>query len=266
MSDFILNYTAQEYEFTLNYEGDTFGLVTQLNVVSGGAVDSVNGQTGVVELFQKDIQGIAKDDLSVSGDINIDFDDFDVKALILFGDANISQVNMTNLPEVGFSKEVDLSVFPLGNDLIFSFTSFNYFFGKIDPNENNQIKIIVSNTTNFGLVFTIIIINNNLKGKAIYNASLSGTITPDLNAFDSYYGILTGNTTIGFLSNSPVIGETVVKTLEWKSTAGETLTFPSSWNIFGEYDNSGVLNVITLNISNYPTVGLKVNTFINQPS
>src|SRR5690606_20824101 len=64
-------------------------------------------------------------------------------------------------------------------------------------------------------------------GKSLYNATTTGTVNLDCATFDSWYRILTGNTDFTF-TNTPVSGETFVKTLEIITTAGETLDFSTA--------------------------------------
>jgi len=101
-------------------------------------------------------------------------------------------------------------------------------------------------------------------GIAIEDASLTGTVQLDLDTFDSFLGTLTGDVTINStILNLPASGETVVKTLEWQSTSGEGITIPASWHKIGAYNTDGSFNVMSLNISHYPTSGVKITLTIS---
>ena len=99
---------------------------------------------------------------------------------------------------------------------------------------------------------------------ALYSATTTGTVTLDCATFDSWYRILTGNTDFQF-SNTPASGETFVKTLEIITTAGETLTFSTADKVTGTLtsDNTTV-NLININLANYPTLGLRITVNITQ--
>ena len=110
-------------------------------------------------------------------------------------------------------------------------------------------------------------VDNNQSGGseiALYSATTTGTVTLDCSTFDSWYRILTGNTDFQF-SNTPASGETFVKTLEIITTAGETLTFSTADKVTGTLtsDNTTV-NLININLANYPTLGLRITVNITQ--
>jgi len=105
----------------------------------------------------------------------------------------------------------------------------------------------------------------NYIGVALENTTATGTVNLDLDTFETYELTLTGNTTIT-VTNTPAVGETVVKNVAITSTATETLTLPVSWNVYGTYADDGTRNLLTINFANYTTAGLVVDCFINQPS
>lgn len=102
-----------------------------------------------------------------------------------------------------------------------------------------------------------------IRGNALYDGTVSGTPTFDLTTFTDYYMILTGNTTLNF-SNTPPVGRTFVRSLTIKSNTTESLAFPASWIVVGEYFADGQENNLEIKFTNYPTEGLKVWCFINQ--
>lgn len=110
-------------------------------------------------------------------------------------------------------------------------------------------------------------VDNNQGGgseTATYSATSTAVTTLDCDTFDSRYQILTVNTDFQF-SNTPASGETFVKTLEIITTAGETLTFSTADKVTGTLtsDNTTV-NLININLANYPTLGLRITVNITQ--
>ena len=105
---------------------------------------------------------------------------------------------------------------------------------------------------------------DNFGSKALENTSVTGTFNLNLALFNTYEITLTGNTTFT-VSNTPSVGKTLVVTLGVESTAGETLTLPVGWNIYGDYVASGARNKLTIEFINTTTGGLVVDCFINQP-
>ena len=99
-------------------------------------------------------------------------------------------------------------------------------------------------------------------GKAVYNATMTGTVNLDLSTFASYRGILTGNTTIT-VSNTPAVGESFVRTLKLSSTATESLTLPVAWKIIGTYSADTTINNFDIEFANFATAGEIVTVFIN---
>lgn len=97
------------------------------------------------------------------------------------------------------------------------------------------------------------------------NLTMTGSVNLDLATFDSFEGLLTGNTTIT-VSNTPSTGITFTRNLIISGNAGtETLTLPGTWNLYGEYVVDEI-NYLTIEFANFTTNGLQVNCFINQPS
>jgi hypothetical protein len=99
------------------------------------------------------------------------------------------------------------------------------------------------------------IVEEKVIGTAVYNASMTGSINIDLNSFSDYWGVMTGNTTITF-TNTPASGKSVSKTM-WISPSTYTLTFADKTHDVGTLTAS-VVNSITVLVTNFPTVGLKV--------
>jgi len=98
---------------------------------------------------------------------------------------------------------------------------------------------------------------------ALYSATTTGTVALDCSTFDSWYRVLTGNTDFTF-TNTPVSGETFVRTLEVITTAGESLTFTTADKVIGTFVNDDTtVNLITINFANYPTLGLRVTVIIS---
>jgi hypothetical protein len=97
------------------------------------------------------------------------------------------------------------------------------------------------------------------------NLALSGAENLDLSTFDSFEGLLTGNTTLS-VTNTPAVGVTFTRNLIISGNAGtETLTLPGTWNVYGTYDVA-TINYLTIEFANFTTNGLQVNCFINQPN
>lgn len=96
---------------------------------------------------------------------------------------------------------------------------------------------------------------------ALYSATTTGTVVLDCNTFDSWYRVLTGNTDFQF-NNTPALGKTFVKTL--RVIGAFSLTFTSADKVIGAYvDDGTTLNLITIELSNYPTIGLRIDVIIN---
>ena len=99
--------------------------------------------------------------------------------------------------------------------------------------------------------------------RALYSATTTGTVALDCSTFDSWYRILTGNTSFTF-TNTPPANITFVRTLEVITTAGESLTFPTADNVIGTFVNDDTtVNLITINFANYPTLGLRITVVIS---
>ena len=100
-------------------------------------------------------------------------------------------------------------------------------------------------------------------GTATYNGAMTGTVNLDLSTFSSFYGVLTGATTIT-VTNTPASGESFVRTLKLSSTVTEALTLPVAWKVIGTYSADTTINDFQIEFSNYPTVGALVTCYINQ--
>lgn len=101
-------------------------------------------------------------------------------------------------------------------------------------------------------------------GTATYNATMTGTVNLDFATFASFFGILTGNTTIT-VSNLPSLGESVTRSLKIKSTTTETLTMPTTnWHYVGTYVPDGSVYDFQIEATNFPTVGIYVTCYINK--
>ena len=96
---------------------------------------------------------------------------------------------------------------------------------------------------------------------AIYNGSVSTSVDIDLSTTDSAHLILQTNSAIT-VSNTPSVGSSKVLTLRVSSVGNSTLSLPVGWDVVGEYDNTGVDNLINVEFANYPTSGLKVAAII----
>ena len=102
-----------------------------------------------------------------------------------------------------------------------------------------------------------------IKGTALYNGAMSGTVNLDLATFASFRGILTGNTTIT-VTNTPAVGESFTRSLKISSTATESLTLPVGWNIVsGTYGATTAVDDFQIEFSNFATAGLIVTVYIN---
>lgn len=93
-------------------------------------------------------------------------------------------------------------------------------------------------------------------GTALY-ASISGASDLDITTFSSHYFSLSGNAT-HTLTGLPSIGKSIVKTLLVKSSTVETYAITNATKVIGEYVNDGNENRVTIEASNYPTVGLRI--------
>lgn len=123
--------------------------------------------------------------------------------------------------------------------------------------------ISVNNSDPINPIVNLNASEEDIKGTAVYDATLTGTENLDLSTFSSLYGILTGNTTIT-VSNTPSSGESFTRSLKIKSTTTETLTLPVTWKVIGNYVPDGSLYDFQIEFTNFPTVGLFVLCYINK--
>ena len=119
--------------------------------------------------------------------------------------------------------------------------------------------------SNDGSVYFKKVDNNQVNTIALESTSVSGTFNLDLDTFSTYEITLTGNTTIT-VSNTPTVGSRKTLTFAIVSDSSETLTLPATWNVYGEYDDSGVRNKFSVELVNTASGGLVVDCFINQPN
>ena len=111
---------------------------------------------------------------------------------------------------------------------------------------------------------TSIPLEEDIKGTATYNATMTGTVNLDFATFASFFGILTGNTTIT-VSNLPAPGESIIRSLKIKSTTTETLTMPTTnWHYVGTYVPDGSVYDFQIEATNFPTVGIYITCYINK--
>ena len=110
------------------------------------------------------------------------------------------------------------------------------------------------------------LLEEEIDGTALYNATMTGTVNLDLSTFTAYRGILTGNTTIT-VTNTPASGKSFVRSFTIQSSATESLTLPAAWKIVnGTYTADGTVNDIQIEFSNFPTTGLLVKVYFNDVS
>lgn len=106
-------------------------------------------------------------------------------------------------------------------------------------------------------------VDTNITRIALYSATTTGTVPLDCSTFDSWARLLTGNTDFTF-TNTPAAGETFVRNLQVKTTAGESLTFSTADQVIGTFVNDNTTwNLITINFANYPILGLFVTVIIS---
>lgn len=96
-----------------------------------------------------------------------------------------------------------------------------------------------------------------LLGTATYNGTTTGSVNWDLNSTSAHYSILTGNTTVTF-TNTPASGKSLVRTYYVKSSVNQTLTLANSDFEIEGYIADGTLNRVTVEATNFPTVGLLI--------
>lgn len=106
-------------------------------------------------------------------------------------------------------------------------------------------------------------LEDNTIGVATYSATSTAITTLDLSAFSSHYQILTVNTDIQF-SNTPPLNYSFVKSLKVKSLVAQTLGFSTADKVIGEFVADGSVNIVSIEFSNHPTVGLYITVLINQ--
>ena len=97
---------------------------------------------------------------------------------------------------------------------------------------------------------------------ATYSATTTTTTTLDCDTFDSTYQVITTETDFRFI-NTPALGESFVKTIEFITTASEIVTFKTADKVIGTPVNDNTtVNMATINFANYPTIGLRVTVSI----
>lgn len=101
-------------------------------------------------------------------------------------------------------------------------------------------------------------------GTAVYNPAMSGAEEIDLSSFSTYYGILTGTTTLSFI-NPPPNKRTFVRSVKIKSTTTEGLIMPTTnWHYIGEFVPDGSLYDFQIECTVFPVIGEFYTCYINK--
>lgn len=98
------------------------------------------------------------------------------------------------------------------------------------------------------------VLEENVYGTALYNASMTGSINVDISTFSTLAANLTGNTSIT-LTGLPIAGKSIVKTMLIASSTNETFEIANATYTVGEFTNDGTWHRVTIEASNYPTLG-----------
>lgn len=255
--------------------------------IPADAVTSVNGEVGVVVLDTDDIADTATNRYTNDTDITrlantsgTNTGDQGIQQVIAIGNTitNLNDSLQLNARFIEQLNPVDDTGFLIETE------GFSLTNGVGNTGGRSGVKpnfISVGNLSFKGNIFSTNITSNRsyqLPNKAgtfallddltqttAENLTMTGTVDLDLATFDSFEGLLTGNTTIT-VSNTPASGQTFVKNLRISGDTGtETLTLPVGWTIYGEY-KLDMINKLTVEFANFATVGLKVDCFINQPA
>ena len=138
----------------------------------------------------------------------------------------------------------------------------NYVSNKTKRNSITPKKL--SDVLNSIVSFSekILIDLNNIHKPTNTNLNVTGAKNLDFDTYDSYRLELTGNTTLS-ITYSNTNKQSIVKTITVTSN-GSTLTLPSSWNLYGEFDPNK-RNKIAVEINNFSS-SQEIDCFINQPS
>lgn len=101
-------------------------------------------------------------------------------------------------------------------------------------------------------------------GTAVYNPTMSGAEEIDLSSFSTYYGILTGTTTLSFI-NPPPNERTFVRSVKIKSTTTEGLIMPTTnWHYIGEFVPDGSLYDFQIECTIFQVIGEFYTCYINK--
>lgn len=240
---------------------DILHLGLPVNVSGQVSVDSVNGQTGVVVLDPDDLDDTATVHKFTS---QADIDRLANTSGTNTGDQDISgiAINAGDIATIQAEQIIQNDAIALNTaKRSYPLADENRLANTSGTNTGDQdISGIATNAA------AIVDLQNDKADRlpSLYNATVTGAFDLDLATFDSFYGILTGNTTLS-ISNAPtaVTDAPMTKYIELASTTAETLTLPVGWHRYGEFVNDGSLNALTLIAGFYPTVGLRVSVFIN---
>jgi hypothetical protein len=234
-------YPNDGYQYVLVEENGV--LTWELYVSSAGAVDSVNGLTGIVVLNLDDINDVPA--YPNDGYQYVLVEENGVVTWELLPAAGVDSVNgLTGVVVLNLDDINDVPAYP--ND--------GYKYVLTEDSGVLAWELYTAGT---------IPQEEEIEGTAIYDGAVTGTYNLDLSTFTAFYGVLTGNTIIT-VSNTPASGDSFVRSLKIRSYATESLTLPVTWEVVsGSYTADGTLHDFQIEFSNFPTEGLLVTVYIN---
>jgi len=214
--------------------------------------------------------GAVYQSLTATPSIELNLNSFFYRYITTDDDLEITFSNLP-APDYGFPRFIDL-VIPATK--VLTIPSADEIVGSVvaDGTTVNRIELRFVYYPTVGLRI-IALINGGasstipneeqITGTALYSATTTGAVDIDCATFTSWYRILTGNSTLTF-TNTPASGFSFTRFLTIKSTASETLAFGNATYVVGTFANDTSENFITVELSNFPTVGLQITVFINQ--